>query len=129
MFTSTVTSSICEWPVESQRIKLLDPAAFPSTTTWVGEVARVSITVGLLDRMRVTGDWRLITTDFPTKTCKACPSDCATVGIADISTIPRANIRRLYCPNAKVLIFLRYRILASQNFWTERCVPCITSIR
>src|SRR6266852_4432480 len=52
---STITSSICDRPVSSHRIRLLVPAARPSTTTSVREVARVSITVGLLDRTRVIG--------------------------------------------------------------------------
>src|SRR6266568_8939586 len=113
MFTSTVTSSICECPVASQRIKLLAPADLPSTTIWVGEVAKVSITAGLLDSIRVTGDCRLITTDFPTKTCNACPSAWAAARTGDSKTaMPRMSNEVLSCPNAKVLIVLRYEILA-----------------
>src|SRR6266849_10914612 len=74
---STITSSICERPVWSHRIRLLVPAALPSTTTSVGEVARVSITAGLLDRTRVMGVCTLTTTDFPTRMWSACPSDGA----------------------------------------------------
>src|SRR6266480_22879 len=111
-FTSTVTSSICECPVASHKIRLLDPAALPSTTTCVGDVASVSMIAGLLDRIRVTGDCRLMTTDFPTNTCKACPSDWAAAGIAVGNTkITRARAKFLTCPNARVLIVLRYRIL------------------
>ena len=74
---STITSSICERPVSSHRIRLLVPAARPSTTTSVREVARVSITAGLLDRTRVIGVWTLTTTDLPTRMCSACPSEGA----------------------------------------------------
>src|SRR3954471_13405008 len=80
MFTSTVTSSICECPLESHKIRLLTPGAFPSTTTWVGEVASVSITSGLLERILETCDCMLITTDLPTNTCNAWPSDWAAAG-------------------------------------------------
>src|SRR6266851_2354914 len=113
MFTSTVTSSICEWPVASHRIRLLDPGVLPSTTICVGEVARVSMTAGLLDKIRVTGDCRFITTDFPTKTCNACPSAWAAAGtrVSNAAT-PRISNEVLSCSNAKVLIVLRYRILA-----------------
>src|SRR5579864_9236796 len=104
MFTSTVTSSICEWPLESQRIRLLAPGALPSTTSWVGEVASVSITAGLLDKILVTGDCRFITTDFPTNTCSACPSDCAPA-CALASTIPMAASSIAFSPNAMCLIF------------------------
>src|SRR5713226_7001524 len=113
MFTSTVTSSICECPVASHRIRLLDPAALPSTTICTGEVARVSMTAGLLDKILVTGDCRLMTTDFPTKTCNACPSAWAAAGTrASNTAIPRMSNEVLSCPNAKVLIVLRYKILA-----------------
>src|SRR6266567_7174295 len=113
MFTSTVTSSICECPVASHRIRLLDPAVLPSTTICVGEVARVSMTAGLLDKIRVTDDCRFITTDLPTKTCNACPSAWAEAGTRATNTAtPRMNNEVLRCPNAKVLIVLRYRILA-----------------
>src|SRR5216684_7918490 len=112
-FTSTVTSSICECPVASHRIRLLDPAALPSTTICTGEVARVSMTAGLLDKILVTGDCRLMTTDFPTKTCNACPSAWAAAGTrASNTAMPRMSNEVLSCPNAKVLIVLRYEILA-----------------
>src|SRR6185312_8567803 len=74
---STITSSICERPVSSHRIRLLVPAARPSTTTSVREVARVSITAGLLDRTRVIGVCTLTTTDLPTRMWSACPSEGA----------------------------------------------------
>ena len=74
---STITSSICERPVSSHRIRLLVPAALPSTTTSVREVARVSITAGLLDRTRVIGVCTLTTTDLPTRMWSACPSEGA----------------------------------------------------
>src|SRR5216683_7486086 len=113
MFTSTVTSSICECPVASHKIRLLDPAVLPSTTICVGEVARVSITAGLLDKIRMTGDCRFITTDLPTKTCNACPSAWAAAGTRATNTaMPRMSKEVLSCPNAKVLIVLRYKILA-----------------
>src|SRR6266851_1496866 len=112
-FTSTVTSSICECPVASHRIRLLVPAALPSTTICTGEVARVSMTAGLLDKILVTGDCRLMTTDFPTKTCNACPSAWAAAGTrASNTAMPRVSNEVLSCPNAKVLIVLRYKILA-----------------
>src|SRR5207244_10691961 len=121
-FTSTVTSSICECPVASHRIRLLTPADLPSTTIWVGEVAKVSITAGLLDRIRVTGDCRLITTDFPTKTCNACPSAWAAAGTRESKTaMPRMSNEVLSCPNAKVLIVLRYRILALEFLNSTLC--------
>src|SRR6266536_4443451 len=112
-FTSTVTSSICECPVASHKIRLLDPAALPSTTTCVGDVASVSMIAGLLDRIRVTGDCRLMTTDFPTNTCNACPSEWAHAGVpASKSAMPNARINFVGCPNAKGLIVWRYQILA-----------------
>src|SRR6266481_1728097 len=87
-------------------IRLLAPADLPSTTIWVGDVAKVSITAGLLDNILVTGACKLITTDFPTNTCNACPSDCAAAGMVGSSnTTPRAAIENLSCPSAKFLIF------------------------
>src|SRR6266481_7241269 len=106
ILTSTVTSSIWECPDESHKIRLLAPADLPSTTIWVGDVAKVSITAGLLDNILVTGACKLITTDFPTNTCNACPSDCAAAGMVGSSnTTPRAAIESLSCPSAKFLIF------------------------
>src|SRR5690349_7338677 len=71
------------------------------------------MTAGLLDRILVTGDCRLITTDFPTKMCNACPSPWAAAGIrASNTAVPRISNEILSLPNAKVLIALRYKILA-----------------
>src|SRR6185437_7723832 len=92
MFTSTVTSRIWECPSESQMIRLLTPGAFPSTTTCLGDVASVSITAGLLESILETGVCRLITTDLPTNTCKAWPSDwAAAVSGARRKLNPRAR--------------------------------------
>src|SRR5882724_9647137 len=53
-----------------------------------------------------------MTTDFPTNTCKAWPSDWAAAGIcASGSANPKTRTRPLICPNVRFLIVLRYPIL------------------
>src|SRR5215469_9577658 len=55
-------------------MRLLAPAALPSTTICVGEVAIVSTAAGLLESTRVIGCCTLITMDLPTSTCTVSPS-------------------------------------------------------
>src|SRR6476469_6951955 len=75
---SETTSSTCERPFASQRIKLLAPGALPSTTISVGDAAMVSTTVGLLESTRVNGFCTLMRIDLPTSTCTVSPSAGAT---------------------------------------------------
>ena len=71
-----------------------------------GEVARVSITPGLLESIRETGVCILITTDLPTNTCKAWPSDCAEAGSAARKAIaPKAKKQALHWLSAGKISF------------------------
>src|SRR5579875_325048 len=81
-FRSTVTSSMCDWPLSSHRIRLLVPAAFASTTTWLGVVASASITAGLLTSTRFRRVDILTTTDFPTRIWRGCASGAGGAGVS-----------------------------------------------
>src|SRR5438105_5793983 len=89
--TSVTTSNTCERPLESHRIRLLAPAALPSITTCVGEVAMVSTAAGLLESTRFSGVCTLMTIDFPTNTWTVSPSG----GAADWGALCPAIEREL----------------------------------
>src|SRR5713101_4530680 len=100
---SVTTSNTCERPLESHRIRLLAPAALPSITTCVGEVASVSTAAGLLESTRVSGVCTLMTIDFPTNTCTVSPSAGAAVWGAVCPAMERVPITRR--KNAVLAIF------------------------
>src|SRR5436309_2841449 len=83
-------------------MRLLVPAVFAVTTTWVGLVAVASMTVGLLTITRRTRVSRLISTDFPTNTCSVCVSGEGAACCSKPSPVPvrRALTVRIAIPGA-----------------------------